>query len=371
MRRLERSLIVLGVLLLVALPTAVHGWPTTFAGNVFTGLVLAGGFALVGWRRWPRVVSVAALGLFLAALALGGYLPDTAVALWSVSFAVLALAWSGRAAWLVSVCALAYLAVFIAVNGVDDWVAILMFTVPPYVAGTVLRLRRETADLLALRARELEEERELFTEIAVRHERARIASELHDVVGHAVSVMVIQAAAGQRLVDADPGRARAAFAAISESARQGTQDLERLVELLGGREVGDAGTGDLVLVDEVVARAAASGLDVTCRLEGDPDRVPVPVAHLAFRVVQESLTNALRHAPGAEVRVLVRVEESSREVVVRVENDRSAKDGATLTGTGRGLVGLGERVRAVDGTFGAGPTGSGGWAVAARLPLTR
>ena len=115
-----------------------------------------------------------------------------------------------------------------------SWVAALMFTVPPYVAGTVLRLRRETADQLALRAQELEDERELFAEIALRHERARIASELHDIVGHAISVMVIQAAAGQRLVDADPARAKEAFAAISESARQGTKDLERLIELLGG-----------------------------------------------------------------------------------------------------------------------------------------
>ena len=87
-----------------------------------------------------------------------------------------------------------------------------------------------------MRAQELEDERELFAEIALRHERARIASELHDIVGHAISVMVIQATAGQRLVDADPARAKEAFAAISESARQGRKDLERLIELLGGRQ---------------------------------------------------------------------------------------------------------------------------------------
>ena len=148
-----------------------------------------------------------------------------------------------------------------------------MFTVPPYIAGTVLRLRQETADQLALRAQELEDERELFAEIALRHERARIASELHDIVGHAISVMVIQAAAGQRLVDADPARAQEAFVAISESARQGTKDLERLVELLGGSE-GEPGSGpDLSLVDEVVTRAGRSGLNVTCRFEGDRDGV--------------------------------------------------------------------------------------------------
>ena len=241
-------------------------------------------------------------------------------------------------------------------------------TVPPYAAGTVLRLRKETADELALRAQELEDERELFAEIALRHERARIASELHDIVGHAISVMVIQAAAGQRLVDADPARAKEAFIAISESARQGTKDLERLIELLGGSE-GDVGGGpDLSLVDEVVARAGRSGLNVTCRFEGDRDRVPEPVAHLAFRVVQESLTNALRYAPGADVRIVISVDQAERGLAVRVENDRAAQNSAPLAGTGRGLVGLRERIQTLGGQFSAGTTGVGGWAVEARLP---
>ncbi len=266
-----------------------------------------------------------ALGLFLAGVALGdGWFPDTGVALFSLSFAVLALGWSGRAAWLVALCGLAYLVPFDYLAEVDSWVAALMFTVPPYVAGTVLRLRNETADQLALRAQELEEERELFAEIALRHERARIASELHDIVGHAISVMVIQAAAGQRLVDADPARAKEAFAAISESARQGTKDLERLIELLGGSEAAVGGGPDLSLVDEVVTRAGRSGLNVTCRFEGDRDGVPAPVAHLAFRVVQESLTNALRYAPGAEVRIVISVDEAGRSLAVRVENDHVA-----------------------------------------------
>ena len=369
MPRIERIGIALGVFLLVALPTALHGWPTTLRGNLFTVLVLGGGLALMWWRSHPRVASVAALGLFLAALALGGgWFPDTGVALYSLSFAVLALGWSGRAAWLVALCALAYLVPFYYLAEMGSWVAAVMFTVPPYAAGTVLRLRKETADELALRAQELEDERELFAEIALRHERARIASELHDIVGHAISVMVIQAAAGQRLVDADPARAKEAFIAISESARQGTKDLERLIELLGGSE-GDVGGGpDLSLVDEVVARAGRSGLNVTCRFEGDRDRVPEPVAHLAFRVVQESLTNALRYAPGADVRIVISVDQAERGLAVRVENDRAAQNSAPLAGTGRGLVGLSERIQTLGGQFSAGTTGVGGWAVEARLP---
>jgi len=275
---IERSGIVLGVVLLVALPTALHGWPTTVRGNVFTVLVLGGGIALLWWRSHPRVASVAALGLFLMALVVGGWFPETGIAIYSLSFGVLALGWSGRSAWLVALGGACYLVPFYLLSGMGSWVAALMFTVPTYVAGTVLRLSGQTADDLALRAQELDDERQLYAEIALRHERARIAGELHDIVGHAISVMVIQAAAGQRLVDTDPARARDAFAAVSESARQGTQDLERLIQLLGGT---DTRGSDLSLVDEVVTRASRSGLHVTCRFEGARDRVPDPVAPLA------------------------------------------------------------------------------------------
>jgi signal transduction histidine kinase len=362
---LERIGIALGVLLLVALPTAVHGWPTTLEGNLFTLLLMAGGLALMWWRTSPRLASVIALGLFLLSATLDGWYPDVSLPLFSTTFAVLALGWSGRAAWLVALCGAAYLVPCYYLTEEGSWVAALMFTVPPYVAGTVLRLRKETADQLAMRVQELEDERELFAEIALRHERARIASELHDIVGHAISVMVIQAAAGQRLIDADPERAAQAFTAISESARQGKKDLERLVELLDGSEV--AGP-DLSLVDEVVARAGGSGLNVTCRFEGDRDAVSEPVAHLAFRLVQESLTNALRYAPGADVRIMIRLETTGRRLTVRVENDPVARSDVTVVGTGQGLVGLRQRIQARGGQFHTGTTPAGGWAVEASLP---
>ncbi len=307
------------------------------------------------------------MGLFLAALALpgGGWVPDTSMALLSVAFAVLALGWSGRAAWLVALGAVAYIGIIYELANMDSIVAAVMFTVPTFVAGTVLRLRRETADELALRARELEDERELFATLAVRHERARIASELHDIVGHAISVMVIQAAAGQRLVDVDPERAKQVFATISESARQGTKDLERLVELLGGVNVRSP---DLSLIDEMVARASRSGLRVTCRFEGDRDGIAEPVAHLAFRIVQESLTNALRHAPGADVRVVIGVAPTGRALTVHVENDPTTTKQSLVVGTGLGLAGLRDRVHEIGGRFRAGPSAGGRWVVEAHLP---
>lgn len=361
----ERLAIIIGVLLLVVLPTAVRGWPSTAGGNLFVALVLAAGIALTLWRVHPRVAAVLALGLLLAAAGLGGWFPGPALGIYSASFALLALGWSGRGAWLVALGSAAYVVLFSAVVDMNSWVAAFMFSLPPFVAGTVLRLRNEAGDILARRMQELEDERELYAAIAVRHERARIASELHDIVGHAISVMVIQAAAGQRLVDADLGRAKQTFSTISESARRGTQDLERLLALLGGSD--GLGT-DLSLVDEVVTRAGRSGLTVSCRFEGDRDTFPESVAQLTFRVVQEALTNVLRYAPGADVQILIAVDAHGRDCSVRVENLPAAHGTPTLTGTGSGLVGLRERVQTLGGQFTSGRTDAGGWSVEARFP---
>lgn len=363
-RRLEQVGIVALVAAVIALPTAIHGWPTTVVGNVFTAALLAGGLTLLWWRSHPRVVAVvgAALWLVPAVLADYGWFPDTAFAILALVTLVAALGWSGWSAWVAAGALAAYLVVLWAILGDIGEVPLIMFSVPSFLAGTVLRLHRESAEELTRRGRELEEERELFAELAVRHERARIASELHDIVGHAISVMVIQAAAGQRLVDRDPVGTSQVFAGLAESARQGHDDLRRLVELLGGTEVGGP---DLSLIEEVVTRAARNGLDVMCRFEGTRDGVSAPVAHTAFRVVQESLTNALRYAPGAPVRVVVTG--SGRDLSVRVENGAAVQARPLLTGTGHGLAGLRERVQDLGGQLVAGPAATG-WLVEATLP---
>lgn len=365
MQRLEKAGIAVLILLLVALPIALHGWPASLAGNVAVASLLASGLTLVWWRTRPRLVAVlgGSLWFAVALLSQDAWFPEAALAIMAGLAAAAALAWTGRAAWLAALSLGVYLYVFWLVLPPTSPVAVVMFSVPGFLAGTVLRLRGEAVDQLARRGRELEEERELFAQIALRHERARIASELHDIIGHAISVMVIQAAAGQRLVGHDQARAQQAFAAIAESARQGQEDLHRLVDLLGGTEVGGP---DLTLIEEVVTRAARNGLDVSCRFEGDRDGVAVRTAHIAFRVVQESLTNALRHAPGAAVRVLVNG--SGKVLTVRVENDRSEQERLNLSGTGRGLTGLRDRVQELGGQLLAGPTPHGGWLVEATLP---
>jgi signal transduction histidine kinase len=346
------------VLLVVVLPTAWHG---SF-GPVLTGCLVASGLSLFWWREHPRAVALTggALWLIAAALAGHGWFPDLAFVIMALLSTVAALGfrsrWAGLylAGYLVALFVVLYLAA-----GETNPVPLIIFGVPGFLAATVLRLRRETADQLAARGRELEEERELFADLALRHERARIAAELHDIIGHAISVMIIQAAAGQRLADRDPAAAKQAFVSIAESARQGRDDLQRLVDLLGGTTVDSP---DLALIDEVVTRAARSGLDVSCRFEGSRD-VPAPLAHLAFRVVQESLTNALRYAPGAAVRVAV--SGSDRFLRVRVENEPARTDRPAVEGTGHGLTGLRERIQQEGGHLTAGPTENGGWAVAA------
>ncbi len=372
--RYQGLLIALAALAFTVIPLVVDGGAHGLGESIGAICTVAGALGLAWWRRYPTVVVVAGPAL-LAVCAFTG--PDPSDFVLPVLMAYGALAaehFSGRAAWAAGLGCAVYVAVLYTVTGQWDSPGLFILVAPGFLAGTALRLRRETAEQLAERGRELEAERDLFAQVSVRNERARIASELHDIVGHALSVMVVQAAAGQRLAPTSPEAAVESLAVIAESARLGRADLQRLIELLAGTEVA---TPDLALIDEVVNQAARSGLRVTCRLEGTRDGLRSEAAHAAFRVVQESLTNALRHAPGAEVRVLIRSEADGRAVSVRVENDAvpqralvPSSTGAGVAaeaGTGRGLIGLRERVLDLGGTFSAGPATSGGWAVEAQL----
>jgi signal transduction histidine kinase len=178
--------------------------------------------------------------------------------------------------------------------------------------------------------------------------------------------MVVQASAGQRLAAVDPGLTAQTFRTIAEAAREAEDDMGRLVALLGD-EVDTGPAPDLALVQELVARAAGSGLDVTLRLEGPLDDVPGPAAATAYRVVQESLTNALRYAAGAQVAVRVRGGEDALDVEV-ANGAARAREELTGAGTGNGLAGLRERIDEFGGSLRAGPLPDGGWLVAARIP---
>lgn len=316
------------------------------------------------WRPFlvPAVVAGMAGVLVATWLAGHGGIPTVLLILSAALLAVLGTTLSARAAWAGAALAGGFLVLLYLIAG-ERTIGPLMLTVPAFLAGAVLRRHRDVTEQLAARGRELEEERELFTTLSVQHERARIAAELHDVLGHAISVMVVQAAAGQRLATTDPDGARASLLAIAHAAEQGQQDLQRLVDLLDGH---DTRPPDLALIDELLGTAAAAGLRVSCRIEGERSTIPPPAAHLALRTVQEGLTNALRHAPGSTVQVLVSTTDG--RLTVRVENDAPpCRTRPVLTGTGRGLVGLRERAQDLGGLLTAGPTPTGGWAVEALL----
>jgi signal transduction histidine kinase len=179
--------------------------------------------------------------------------------------------------------------------------------------------------------------------------------------------MVIQASAGQRLTAIDPSLAADAFDSIGEAARQAETEIGRLVELLG-HDPRPSRVNGIQLIGELAARAGAAGLAVSCRFTGSADGLADQVGDAAYRVVQESLTNAFRHAPGASVQVLVASGPSCVEVSAINGPSTGPLTGLEQSGTGRGLTGMRERVAACGGQISIGPADDGGWQVHARLP---
>jgi signal transduction histidine kinase len=236
-----------------------------------------------------------------------------------------------------------------------------------WLAGRIVRSRRELIRQLEARNRELEAEREQFACESVRYERARIARELHDIVAHSLSLIVVQAGAGQRLVDVDQEAAADALRAIAQAAGSARAETSRLADLSGDEAYTRASLG-LASVDELVCRARAVGVHVTSRTLVSGDVLAPAASHAAYRVIQEALTNALRHAPGAQVEITV--SEAGGRVAVNVENGPppDSSPGPDWPGAGRGLAGLKDRVAACGGSLTVGPTPSGGWLVQAELP---
>jgi signal transduction histidine kinase len=252
----------------------------------------------------------------------------------------------------------------------DDNVLVpeIMLPLTLYVAGLALQGREALAGRLGRQGEELAAERDAYARLSVRYERARIATELHDVVAHAISVMVVQASAGQRLASREPAQAAQTFGVIATAARQAQADLARLADLLSQDAVPDGGA-ELALVHEIIETARASGLPVTLTVAGDPSEVSGAVAHVALRVVQEGLTNALRYAPGAAVTVTVDVRPGA--LGLAIANERPIASARLGLGSGRGLTGLRERVDACGGTLSAGHDRGGGWELCARIPAAQ
>ena len=266
----------------------------------------------------------------------------------------------------------------------DSWVqsvfVAVVLTVPfvlAWVLGDSMRTRRAYFDHLEERAARLESEREAQSKVAVAAERARIARELHDVVAHNVSVMVVQADGAAYVMDAAPDQARQALETISSTGRQALAEMRRLLGVLRADDTREGGEyvpqPDVEQIEELVDKVRQTGLTVDFKVEGTPRPLPSGVELTAYRIVQEALTNTRKHGgpdAGASVRLVyfddglgLLVEDDGRGVAHELYEDGGA-DGA-----GHGMIGMRERVGMVGGTLDAGPRPGGGFRISALLPL--
>jgi signal transduction histidine kinase len=321
-------------------------------------------------RRWPVLVAIAA-GLLIAIPEFAG---DAATVNANVAFisqwaAVFLFCYALGADARFPLSLVGVVAILVGVNiSAGGWNPVPeMLALGPYAGGLSVASRRRASGELEVRAHELEEEREIFAVQSVRYERARIARELHDIVAHNVSLIVVQANAGERIANVDPESAAEAFASISEAARQAAEEIDQLIELLHDPAPPPPSAG-LRIVEELVARARASGLVISCRLRGDIDDVSQGSAEVAYRVVQEGITNAVKHAPGAAVDIDVRGERGGVEIRVTNGPARTRPTGLEAAGGGNGLSGMRARVAQCNGTCIADPTPDGGWQLVAHLP---
>lgn len=236
-----------------------------------------------------------------------------------------------------------------------------------WLIGRIIRGQQlRTLELEDLTA-QLELEREERARTAVLYERARIARELHDVIGHNVSVMVVQAGAAGRVLEGEQPVVRDALATIEETGRQTVDEMRRLLGILRRPDDGLALAPQpgLGLLDGLLDQVRAAGLPVELRVEGEPERLPTGLDLTAYRIVQEALTNALKHAGPA--RAVVTVRYLGAEVELEVSDDGSGDDG--VSGEGHGLIGMRERVAVYGGRLEAGRRNGGGYELRARLPV--
>jgi signal transduction histidine kinase len=354
---------------------------------------------LVVRRRWPAAVAIVISIAFIAAQIRHSMEQQvTNGALYAAIYTV--GAWDrdrARARWArisIVVAMFAYLSIAIAQNAADvpadafpDAAGPLEPLLAAIVNGVLVNALffgfavffGETAWISARRQHltevQAEELRRLAVEAgerAVMGERVRIARELHDVVAHHVSVMGVQAAAARRVMDKDQAKARTALGAVEHGARTAVEELRRMLNLLratgGAPDERPTGSG-VDRLDELVTNARDAGLAATLGVYGEPMPLPESLSQATYRIVQEAVTNALKHANASTLDVRVRYHAAELEIDV-TDDGHGAPPDATA-GVGLGLIGMRERVAAHDGTLEAGSRPDGGYRVRARFPLAQ
>ena len=343
----------------------VHVWSGAAAGSRYVTAPAA--LAIAGAVTFRRRAPLAAVAVAMTATALQSLLASSPQALWLIATCI--VLFFSAAAELHERAALIALGLGLVGMTIDEArahdrsaqgfaFALVALVTVPWLAGRAVAVRER-------RAVTLEREGVETTRRALEEERARIARDLHDVVAHAVSLIVLKAEAGAAVLDAEPERAHAQLSSIQHTGRQALSEMARLVGMLRvetGEPLTQPRIAELASLVDGVRRA---GLDVTLAVEGDERPLNPGVDLTIYRVVQEALTNALKHGrAGGHARVVVRY--TPDRVAIEVSNDASSSSGGTRGG--HGLVGMRERVSLYDGNFRAGVAGLGTFTVIAELP---
>ena len=373
--RLDLLLAVVVTVGLVVYTWANPGASPAGAAGTLLAVVMGAG---IWWRRRAPVASgvtiVGAGGLYELVVEQAGVvlLAPGLLAFYSIgAYAPLPRAAVG----LVVVYALTFLGDVTDNRSLSEWLENVVFA--GLVAGSVwaggvaVRINRSRAAQLADLAAQLEREREDKARLAVAAERARIARELHDVVAHGISVIAVQAGSGRHTLEGDTQGAHVAFGAIESTARQALVEMRHLLGLL--REENEpamaAPLPGMNSHTELIDQARGAGLSVTVDVDGEPRALRAGLDVAAYRILQEALTNARKHAPGAQVSVRIGYGAHDFEIDVRDHGAGTGARRASIEGGGHGLIGMRERVALYRGELDAGPQPDGGFRVHARLPL--
>ncbi len=359
----------IALVLHVVLSRDEHG--TKLAVDVVCALALA--LPLAARRRAPLEVACILVAVSLLNAILGGGLyegdppPPPSLLAGALAFYSLGRHAEDRPALLGAALGVAGFWTSILVAGEVDLASFLfsagLVVATPWLAGRTNRARAERIAGLRREARQRER-------AAVGEERARIARELHDVVAHSVGVMVVQAQGAQRMLDRDPERAREALAAIETTGRTALTEMRRSLGVLRHPDVDPAAPREpqpgLSGLAALVEQARRNGLAVELVTEGEPAPLPSGVDLSAYRIVQEALTNTLKHAGPVPARVAVRYRDELLELEI---SDDGGPERAVADGAGQGLVGMRERVALYGGELHAAPRPEGGFVVRASLPI--
>jgi signal transduction histidine kinase len=355
---------IVGLLVFVGVGAAVRNG---HAEATAVALSVAEALPLLVRRRFPVAVVVVVATVVLAMIAVGVWAVPLQL---GVALYTLMSLREERAERGVGIAAILAVAIAVLAAGRLEFgagAARVVFLIAAAVLGDSIGSRRAYVREIEEKADRLERERESEAKRAAAEEQARIARELHDVVAHALSVIVVQAGAADDAFELDSARAREPIRAIDSAARAALADLRRVLGILQDSAEYEPQPG-LDQLDRLIDQVRATGLHVSLEIEGAPRPLPAAVELSAFRIVQEALTNSLKHAAAEHVRVRIRYGES---LELEINDDGPGTEGGGADTAGTGLVGMRQRVALLGGVLATGSTPGDGYRVAAEIPIDK